>query len=189
MLPNLFSHPVVLIQGLFTGLILGVLLQKSRLTQFQTAIDQFLLRDFTMLKILLTAIIVGSIGIYFLLGLGLPLRLAPKGGSILAVLIGGTLFGTGIAILGYAPSTCIAAIAQGSRDARWGILGMLLGAFLYAEMFGFFEKNVITVGKVTAETLPNLFNVSPWIIILVLTVVTTIVFKLIKKSPKIEKEK
>lgn len=182
MLPYIFAEPVILVQGIIAGLVLGVLLQKSKLAQFNVIVGQFLLKDFTMLKVMMTAIIVGGIGIHALLGLGLPLQFHPKGLSILVVVVGGAIFGIGMAILGYCPGTCVAAAGQGSGDARWGILGMLLGAWAYAEVTGYFVP-YLRVGKVESTTLPTMFGVSPWFILLVLTIGAIVLFRMLRRKP------
>jgi hypothetical protein len=38
-----------------------------------------------------------------------------------------------MAILGYCPGTGVAAIGDGSRDAITGVIGMVVGAALFAE--------------------------------------------------------
>ena len=46
--------------GLLTGFLFGFLLQKSRVSDRRVIVGQFLLRDFTVMKVMLTAIIVGG---------------------------------------------------------------------------------------------------------------------------------
>lgn len=181
MLPNLLSHPFFLISGAITGFILGFLIQKGRLSQFSVIIGQLLLKDFTVFKIMLTAIIVGSIGIYGMLSFGLPLMLHIKKMPIVALALGGTIFGTGMAVLGYCPGTCVAAAGQGSRDAWWGILGMITGAGIYALLHPFVKTYIYTAGRLIDSTLPIALGISPWIIIGTLILVLLAFIKLVKK--------
>jgi len=182
MLPNLFAHPLILIQGLAAGIILGILFQKARLSQFNVIVGQLLLKDFTVLKVILTAIVVGSIGIYAFIALDLPLQMHDKGGSILSTIIGGSMFGIGMATLGFCPGTCLAAAGHGTRSAWWGIVGMLFGAWAYAETHEFFAKNVLTAWKMETATLQQLFNTSPWTIIIIMTIVSLVIFKLLGRK-------
>lgn len=89
-----------LVFGLVTGIIFGILLNKGRLTRYETTLGQFLLRDFTMLKVMLSAIFVGSIGVYFLVYIGaVKLFITPV--FPVRLLIGSAVFGIGMAVLGY----------------------------------------------------------------------------------------
>ena len=56
------SDPLTLALGGLTGLVFGFLLQKGGLTRFRVIVGQFLLRDFTIMKVMFTAMIVGGIG-------------------------------------------------------------------------------------------------------------------------------
>lgn len=51
------------------------------------------------------------------------------------VLIGGILFGIGIAIFGYCPGTGVAACREGRKDAMAGVAGMLAGASVFMGMY------------------------------------------------------
>lgn len=50
--------------GLVTGILFGVLLQKGRVAKYEVILGQFLLKDWTVVRIMGTAIVVGAIGIY-----------------------------------------------------------------------------------------------------------------------------
>ncbi len=89
-----------LILGLVTGIIFGIFLDKGRLTRYETIVGQFLLKDFTMLKVMLSAVLVGSIGVYFLVDINAALlHMTPIFPARL--LIGSAVFGIGMALLGY----------------------------------------------------------------------------------------
>lgn len=100
--------------GLITGIIFGFLLQKGGVTDYDVLIGQLLLKDFTVIKIIITAIITGMIGIYFLKSKGL-VKLHPKPGSLGSVVIGGLLFGIGFGLLGYCPGTVAGAVGHGKH--------------------------------------------------------------------------
>ncbi|MCA9168673.1 MAG: YeeE/YedE family protein [Planctomycetales bacterium] len=141
--------------GLFTGFLFGFLLQKGQVTKYRTIVGQFLLKDFTMLKVMLTAVIVGGFGVYALNSMELTaLHIKPlvMGG----IVMGGVIFGVGMAVLGYCPGTGVAALAEGKRDAIFGVLGMLVGAAIYAEVFPWFRDHVLTLGDYGKVTLADL---------------------------------
>jgi len=62
---------VQIILGLLTGIAFGFLLQKGGVTDYGVIIGQLLLTDFTVIKIMLSAVLVGMIGIYAMKSAGL----------------------------------------------------------------------------------------------------------------------
>ena len=166
MLAKLHSRKgLQLFLGLLIGICFGFLLQKGGVTQYDIIIGQLLWKDFTVVKIMLTAMATGMAGVYFLRQLGWA-RLHPKQGSIGSSVIGGLIFGIGFGVLGYCPGTAAAASAQGALDALCGgVCGMLLGAGIFAAMYPFLEKTILTKGDFGDVTLPELFKINPWILI------------------------
>jgi uncharacterized membrane protein YedE/YeeE len=151
----------LLVYWLFTGFVFGFLLQKGQVTKFSVIVNQFLLRYFTVLKTMLTAIIVGGIGVYALRDAGLA-RLHIKSAVLIANVLGGLIFGVGMALLGYCPGTCIAAVSEKSRHAIFGVLGMLVGAAVLAETYSLFAEAVRAV-NLKEMTLPTLTGLSAWV--------------------------
>jgi len=178
---NLFAHPYVLFTGALTGIALGFLLQKGRVSQFNVIVGQFLFKEFALLKIMLTAIIVGSLGMHLMIAIDLPVDMHIKSSFLLAVALGSALFGIGMVVLGYCPGTCVVAAGQGSRDAWWGILGMIFGAGSYAVVYPWLKETVLTIMPITKTTLPELFAISPWIILAGLAAVSLVLFWLLSK--------
>jgi hypothetical protein len=89
-----------------------------------------LLKDFKILKFMLTAVISSMILFHFFGDLGL-LKVVPKNldwGKV----VGGLIFGAGMGILGYCPGTMAARIGEGKKEAILAALGMSLGIVLYA---------------------------------------------------------
>ena len=159
---SVFADPGVLLAGAATGLAFGYLLQKGGVTRFRVIVDQFLLRDFTMLKIMVAATIVGGVGIYALRAGGVDFKLHVKTAALLGNVAGGLLFGAGMALLGYCPGTGIAALGDGSRHAIPGIFGMLAGAAIYAEAFPWVQANILDVGNYGKVTIPDATGIAPW---------------------------
>ncbi len=166
--------------GLLTGFLFGFLLQKGRVTKYSVIVGQFLLRDFTVLKTMLTAVVVGGIGVYALKAIGAA-SLHVKPAQLAAVSIGGLVFGVGMALLGYCPGTGVAAAAEGKRDAMFGVAGMLLGALLFAEQFEFFGKTVLKWFDLGPLTLPDLIRVPAWAIFAGLTIGVAILFRQLER--------
>lgn len=167
--------------GLIMGIIFGFLLQKGGVAKYEVIMGQLLLKDFTVIKIMLSAIVVGMVGIYLMKGAGL-VELHPKPGSLGMTVIGGVIFGIGFALLGYCPGTISAAIGQGNLDALLGgLLGILLGsgifAHLYPSLAGFLKK-----GWFGEVTIPQYLKVNPWLVIVPLGICIIIFLYLIELS-------
>jgi hypothetical protein len=156
--------------GLVTGVLFGFLLQKGEVLRFEKQVGFMLLKDMTIIKFMLSAVIVGMIGIYTCYSLGW-IALSIKATHVAAIIIGGLLFGIGWAISGFCPGTSIGALAEGRIHAFWAILGMLGGAALYAEAYPTIKTTILTWGSYGKITLPQVLGISPWPIVAVFAVV------------------
>ena len=150
--------------GLITGIAFGVLLQQGRVLRFEKQVGAMLLKDMTIVKFMLSAIIVGMVGINLLVATGV-VALKIKATYVAANLIGGLLFGAGWAVMGYCPGTSLGALGEGRWHAIWAILGMLFGAGIYAEVYPAMKGSVLNWGAFGKLTLPQVLGVSPWIVI------------------------
>ncbi len=166
--------------GLFTGILFGILLQQGRVLRFEKQVGAMLLTDMTILKFMFSAIIVGSVGINLLASFGL-VSLKIKATHVGANLIGGSLFGAGWAVMGYCPGTSVGALGEGRWHALWAILGMLVGASIYAEMYPLMKSTVLTWGSLGKITLPGVLGLSPWLIIPIFIVALLLLFILFEK--------
>lgn len=172
---QLFDFMPHLVHGLIVGIIFGFLLQRGKVSRFDTIVGQFLFKDFTVLKIMLTAIVVGGIGVYGLLEFGLIQQLPLPASSIMGSALGGIIFGCGMAILGYCPGTAIAALAEGARDVVFGFLGMIVGTALFEIAYPFFYNAILSKDS-SKETFATFLNVSPWIILAILAMSALVLF-------------
>ncbi|WP_213700864.1 DUF6691 family protein [Aminobacterium colombiense] len=155
-----------LILGLVTGIIFGILLQRSETIRYDRQLGALRLLDFTILKFMLSTIIVAMIGTYFLRDLGV-VKLSIKPTILGGVIPGGILFGIGWGLLGYCPGTSLGALGEGRFDALWGILGMVAGAALYAEAYPYMEQTLLTWGNLGKITVPEVIGINHWIVITV----------------------
>ena len=181
---SFFAEPKILLMGAITGFIFGFLLQKGHVTRFSTIVNQFLLKDFTVLKVMLTAIVIGSIGIYFSLETGLIAGLKIKKAALLGNALGAGIFAIGMVVLGYCPGTGVAAMADGARDAIFGVIGMLFGAAVYAEVYPWFKANILSTADIGKETLVSASGLSAWWFVAGITILAIIVFKIIEEVEK-----
>jgi uncharacterized membrane protein YedE/YeeE len=152
--------------GIITGFIFGFLLQKAKVLRFEKQVGFLRLKDMTIIKFMFSAILVGMVGIYLLKDLGI-ISLKLKDTHIGAQAIGGLLFGIGWAILGYCPGTAVGAVGEGRWHATWGVMGMLVGAAIYAELYTLIKGTVLTWGNFGKITIPDILHINHWIIIIV----------------------
>ena len=176
-----FASPQMLIAGAITGLVFGFLLQKGGVTRFNVIVNQFRLKDFTVLKVMLTAILLGGLGIYIMKGIGVEFAMHIKATHILANTIGGLIFGVGMVILGYCPGTGVAAIGDGSKHATFGVLGMLFGAAIYAELYPWAKSHILNVGQLGKVTIPSEIGVSPITFLILLSIGAIIAYAISTK--------
>jgi len=153
-----------LVYGIITGILFGFFLQRGKVLRYDKQIGALRLMDMTIVKFMLTAIFVGTVGIYLLCDLGLA-KLSIKSTILGATIVGGLLFGIGWGLLGYCPGTSIGAIGEGRWDGVWGVLGMLVGGALYAEAYPLMKKSLLSWGDLGKITLPGVLNVNHWIVI------------------------
>lgn len=161
------------------GMLFGVLLHRGGVADYNVIVNQFRLRDFTVLKIMLTAIIVGGLGAWALHGMG-HAEYQIKPANLLGVALGAALFGVGMVIYGYCPGTGVAAIATGSLHALVGFAGMLAGAVLYALSYPWVETHIQTVAALGKIRLPQLTGIPEWCWFVILTVIAGVVFWLLE---------
>ena len=121
--------------GLAFGIVFGVFLQKAGVTRYDVIIGQLLLVDFTVLKVMLSAVVVGTVGVHFMHGRGW-VNLHVRSGSFGSAAVGGLIFGAGFALLGYCPGTVAGAVGQGGMDALvGGVTGLVFGSWLFAVLY------------------------------------------------------
>ena len=83
------------------GLFFGFALNKAGLTKYNKIVNQFRFTDMAVLKFMMTALVVAMIGLYGLRGLGLVKFPAVPATYIVGNLVGGLIFGVGMALTGY----------------------------------------------------------------------------------------
>jgi uncharacterized membrane protein YedE/YeeE len=171
----------ILIYGLVTGVLFGFLLQKARVLRYDKQMGALRFLDMTIVKFMLSSILVGMVGVYLLHDLGL-VKLSVKGTVLGGNILGGIIFGLGWGMLGYCPGTSAGALGEGRWDALWGILGMLAGAALFAEAYPALKKTVLTWGVFGKITLPRILGVNHWIIIVIFVAGGLMLFRWFEKK-------
>lgn len=162
-----------LVLGLVTGILFGFILQKSQVTKYEKIVSFYRWRDLTVQKVMFAAILAGMVGVYALHGFGV-VNLHIKPTLLGANIIGGLIFGLGMLLLGFCPGTCAAAFGEGRLDGLFrGILGILIGAGLYSEVYPLFQSNLLKLGDYGKLTIPTLLGVDPWLVIVPFAIVVS----------------
>lgn len=160
------NRSLQLVLGFVMGIFFGFFLYISGVTHYNVIIGQLLLTDFTVLKVMMTAVLVGMPGIYLMKSRGL-VKLHVRQGSVGSTVIGGLIFGAGFAVLGYCPGTVAGAVGQGSLDALFGgVAGILIGAAIFASLYPRLYETILKKGEFIHMTIPEKLDVSPWFVII-----------------------
>jgi uncharacterized protein len=177
----MFDSIEKLLLGLITGILFGFLLQKGRVAKYETIVKQFQFLDWTVVKTMGTAVVVGSIGVFALVHFGMAsLHIKPL--MFAGILLGGVLFGLGMAGLGYCPGTCIAGCGEGRRDAMVGLLGMFFGAGIFVAIYPQMKSLMESWGNEGEITFPSVTSTSPWLWVAGLVLAGVIAFAFSKRS-------
>lgn len=147
--------------GLIAGFIFGYTLQRTGITKYPRVTGLLLLKDFKVLKFMLTAVTISMVGFYILSDLG-AITLHPKTLDW-GKLVGGLIFGAGMGLLGYCPGTMASRIGEGKRDAWIGALGMVLGILFFAVNAKFFKTHFMA--KTMSGDISVALGVHHWIIV------------------------
>lgn len=83
------------------GMFFGFSLNKAGLTKYHKIVNVFRFTDLTVLKFMMTALVVAMSGLYALRGLGLITFPNVPATYVVGNLIGGLIFGVGMALTGY----------------------------------------------------------------------------------------
>lgn len=123
-----------MIVALICGIIFSLIAQAVRLNTFDKIIATALLRSTEVIQILLFAIAVSSVAFFaeYLFG-GAVVEVKPF--YLVGIVLGGILFGAGIAFLGYCPGTMTMALAEGKIDAIFGYTGGILAGLLFTVVY------------------------------------------------------
>ncbi|MHC1790545.1 DUF6691 family protein [Solidesulfovibrio sp.] len=167
--------------GLVTGVLFGFLLQRGQVLRYDKQLGALRLKDMTIVKFMLSHIIVAMVGLYLLNDLGL-VKLSLKATVVGANVLGGLIFGLGWGLVGYCPGTSLGAVGEGRFDALWAIAGMLVGAAVFARAYDSLLPTVYTWGNYGKLSLPALVGVNHWLVIAVLVVCYLGILRLLERK-------
>jgi len=125
------------IKYLLVGILFGVVLTKSEAVSWYRIYEMFHFQSFHMFGIIMTAVVVGTIGIQlFKRGNvkdihGEAIKISDKDKGFTNYFVGGLLFGLGWGLIGTCPGPIFILIGAGFWAVGVILLGSLVGTYLY----------------------------------------------------------
>lgn len=176
------------IKPLVLGFLFGWALHKAGLTHYARIVNVYRFRDMTVMRFMLTALVVGAFAIQLGLDAGFAESAPVPPTSVLANLVGGVVFGIGMATAGYCPGTVVAEAGEGRLDA-WtaGFSGLLVGAMVFGLMQPLIMPTLSRAGAYGRITMAGLTGASPWLVLLVFAQAVALVLILIARWGKSER--
>lgn len=175
MIAPLFDAPSGLL-AIPVGVAFGATLERVGLGSARTIADQLSARDFTVLKVMFSAIVTAMLGIFWANRLGwLDLsRVAMPSTDIVPQLIGAVFFGAGFALASLCPGTACVSAATGTRDGLMTIGGLFAGTLVTSLLWSQLGTIAERAPKDNA-TLASDLGLSPGLVVAIITLVALIV--------------
>jgi hypothetical protein len=172
-----FSEGLGFLLIFFFGLLFGFFLERAGFGSARKLTDIFYFRDWAVLRVMFTAIVVAMLGLLYLAGIGwLDMEGVSVPATVLgAQVVGGLLLGIGFVVGGYCPGTSAVGAASGKLDAVIYLAGLLVGTGLFGAGFGVLEP-VYNWGPMGIVTLPRWLGADPGLVGAVIVLVALAAF-------------
>jgi len=169
----LYIAAIITFGGMF-----GYFLEASGLGSPKKINAQFVLKDWTVFKVMFTSIVVAAGGFLILdmLWITDSSTFAIPTTFFWAMLIGGALLGIGLNVGGYCPGTSVVGFFSGRIDALFFMIGMMIGVFIFALIFEYIEPLYHAAKGPDSQTLSELIGLPGWIIVISLFIMAVIGF-------------
>ncbi len=174
--PLEYTNGIMIIIG---GFFFGYFLEVSGLGSPRKLNAQFTFKDWSVFKVMFVAIVVAAIGLWLfdILGWVRFDALRVQTTFFWAMAVGGALLGAGLAVGGYCPGTSVVGFFSGRLDALFFMIGMVIGAWIFAASFDDLQELYLAAKGMNRETLSTLIGVPTWLILLFLSIIALIGFK------------
>jgi len=170
-------HETGITSGLFCGFLFGYVLENAGFGSPCKLTAQFRFSDWSVFKVMFSAIVIAAIGMYLVRLAGLAevgdFFVAPP--ALGAAAIGGAMIGAGFAVGGYCPGTSVVGLFSGRLDALLFLIGLVFGTWFFAGIYDQLSW-LTTLGTISAETLPELTGTPEWLILAMLVIAAIAVF-------------
>jgi len=164
------------------GAAFGFTLEQGGLGDARKLSGQFYLKDFTVLKVMFSAIVTAMLGVFWLGRLGMidlaalyvpETYLAPQ-------IVGGLVFGVGFVLAGLCPGTSCVAAASGRGDGLATVGGLLLGVLLTGLAMPVIEGFYVSTAH-GALTLPQLTGAPYGVVVAAIVLIALAVFAMAER--------
>jgi hypothetical protein len=174
---------IEILEALTLGTLFGFALQKAGLTRYDRIVGVYRLRDFTVMQFMLSALVVAATLNQAFAALGLAKAPPTPPTFVLANVVGGLVFGVGMASAGYCPGTIVAEAGEGRLDA-WvaGLAGMFVGAIAFGLLQPWLMPKLTRSLALGRIGLASLVGTSPWLTLLVFGELVALVLYLIARA-------
>ena len=178
LIPNgIIPHEWDSIIAILIGLVFGFVLEASGFSSSRKLAGVFYGYDFAVLKVFFTAAVVALIGMYYMDYLGYvdvnQMYVHPT--YLWGAIIGGVIMGLGFVTGGFCPGTSLCAVAIGKIDAIVYVIGIMIGVFIFSELFFLFQP--LYEGSFLGNlTLVDSFDINPYWFIFIFTIIAVISF-------------
>lgn len=164
--------------ALGVGVAFGFFLERAGLGSARKLSAQFRLTDFTVLKVMFSAIITASLGVFWLSWLGVLdlARVYVPETYLVPQLAGGAIFGAGLVVAGLCPGTACVSAATGRLDGLAVVSGLLVGILVYGVMDPIVAGFASSTPRGTF-TLPQLIGAPHGATVLLLVVMALVAFR------------
>ena len=181
---------MTILAPLFIGFLFGFFLHKGGMTRYHKIVNVIRFTDLAVLKFMMSSLVVGMIGIYLLTDLGIVASMPITPTYVVGNLIGGLLFGVGMATAG----VCAAPVAAGSGEGRLdyiipGILGMFSGALLFGLTYNQVYPAISKLANSGPVTLPEVIDANHWLVIGLFTAITIVLFYVLERAVRMRADK
>lgn len=164
------------------GFMFGFVLERAGFGNPRKLTAIFYLKDFAVLKVMFTAIVVCMLGLLYFSVFGwielekvylLPTFIWPQ-------IAGGLILGIGFVMGGYCPTTSVVASVSGKLDGLIFLVGMIIGSVFFAEAYPVVE-GFYTSGDMGAIRLTDVFGIHSGIIAFLICLLAVGIYWFVEK--------
>lgn len=177
-----------LLSPIIIGFAFGWILQKAGLSRYERIVNVFRFRDLTVLQFLLTALVVGGVGIQILRDLEWTASIPIPPTYLIGNLVGGTVFGVGMALSGFCPGTVAAGAGEGRLDYLLaGGLGLYAGALAYGLKYEAVMPTLTRWWRLGSVGVADWLHVEPWLVLLLFGELAGLLFYVIERGARVQR--
>ncbi len=181
-----FREGMLLFYALVIGFFFGYVLYRSGFYNAKKLAGVFYLYDFSVYKVIFTAIVTAGILLFVSSKVGLIdfSLLKFHKSYLISSAIGGFIFGIGFIFGGFCPGTSIVGAIKGNMDAVAFIAGLFGGIFVWDILYPYAFKGLNHLGAIEEKTLMELWGIPYFVLIVIAFIVVILTFPLVSRIEK-----